>query len=132
MKHLLFAALPGLLLLACNKDAGEGGKAQITGRLLEQRVSASGNPIGDPYPALGENVYIIYGGIEGGAYPDDNVDSGPNGEFRFSWLRKGTYTVYAVSDCNDCDGGKKSVAVTVEVDDRKGSVSTGDILIERN
>lgn len=132
MKLTWYVVLAGLSLVACNKEPGEGGKAEIRGRLLEQLVSASGNPIGDPYPVIGENVFIIYGDATDGAFPDDNVDTGPTGEFRFSWLRKGTYTVYAISDCNECESGQIAVSRVVEIGDRKESITTGDITIERN
>ena len=123
-------AICGLMcLVSCNKEPGIGGKAEIRGRLMEQETSDSGNPIGDPYPIIGENVYIIYGDGSDGAYPDDNVDSGPNGEFRFPWLRKGSYRIYAVSDCEDCDGGSTTVSATVEISDRKEVVEMGDLTV---
>lgn len=124
--------LAGLAWAGCSKEPGVGGKAEIRGRVLEQPVTASGNPIGDPYPVIGENVYIIHGGTTDGAFPDDDVDTGPNGEFRFPWLRRGTYTVYAIGDCNECPGGQIAVTRTVDIGERKGIATTGDIIIERN
>lgn len=118
------------ILAACNKEAGEGGRAEIRGRLTEQVFSVSNNPITDPYALPGENVYIIYGGDDG-SYPDDNVDSGPNGEFRFSWLRKGTYTIFAVSECTSCEGGVNTVSTTVEITDKKGIVDIGTLPIRK-
>ncbi|TXI81342.1 MAG: hypothetical protein E6Q44_04680 [Flavobacteriales bacterium] len=130
MIRTLRFALIALPLLACNKEPGEGGKAEIRGVLTEQRFSASNNPITDPYPLPGENVYIVYGSGDG-AFPDDNVDSGPNGEFRFTWLRKGTYTIFAVSDCNDCEGGVNAVTRTVEVTGNKQVLDLGTIAIRK-
>ncbi|MBX2972629.1 MAG: lipoprotein [Flavobacteriales bacterium] len=95
MKQMLLAAGAAVLLAGCNKEPGEGGKAEIRGRVIEQLYSVSGLPIGEAYPVIGENVYIVYGGTTSeGTFPDDNVDTGPNGEFRFPWLRKGTYTIF--------------------------------------
>lgn len=124
---LVLFALP---ILACNKEPGEGGRAEIRGFLTEQRFSASNNPITDPYPLPGENVYIVYGD-GASAFPDDNVDSGPHGEFRFTWLRKGKYTIFAVTDCNDCEGGVSTVARTVEVTDKKEVLDIGALPIRK-
>ena len=129
MKFIWTATLPALLLLSCNKEPGEGGKAEIRGRLMEQRMSLSNNPIGDPYPLAGENIYIVYGDASEGTFPDDNVDSGPNGEFRFKWLRKGSYTVYAISECNDCGGGTQAIIFKAEIGDKKEVITTGDLTV---
>ncbi|HRH69988.1 MAG: hypothetical protein JNL43_09100 [Flavobacteriales bacterium] len=131
MKRLL-TALPILALItSCTKEPGEGGKAEIRGRVIEQEYSNGGLPIGDPYPVPGNNVYIVYGDASDGAYPDDNVDTGPNGEFRFPWLRKGTYTIYTLSDCATCDGGTKTIYATADIGDKKEVVNVGDMLIEK-
>lgn len=131
MKQLLLAFPILALITACNKEPGEGGKAEIRGRLMEQDYSNGGLPVGAPYPVAGNNVYIIYSDATDGAYPNDNVDSGPNGEFRFIWLRKGTYTLYALSDCANCASGTKTIYATAEIGDRKEVVIVGDLLIEK-
>ncbi len=131
MKRLLLTFPILALITACNKEPGEGGKAEIRGRVIEQEYSNGGLPIGDPYPIPGNNVYIVYGDGSDGAYPDDNVDTGPNGEFRFLWLRKGTYTIYTLSDCADCEGDTKTIYARVEIGDKKEVVNTGDLLIEK-
>jgi len=136
MVRSLMILLSLTLLYACKKEPGEGGKAEIHGRIMEQRyLNASQLPSGDPYPLLDQNVYIIYGDTTGGAYPDDNVDSGPDGKFRFQWMRKGSYLVYAISDCHTsdtlCRGGKKTIFIPVEIGDRKGVVEIGDLTIEK-
>ena len=128
MKYVFLAL--SLFVVACNKEPGEGGKAEIRGRVLEQRYNGSENPVGDPYPAPEQNVYIVYGGASDGFYPDDNVDTGPNGEFRFTWLRKGSYTIYTMSECDACPGQNKAVLANVEVGDKKEVVDTGILTIE--
>lgn len=130
MKAFLLA-IPFLALMAgCSKDPGEGGKAEIRGRILEQQFNTSGNPTGDPYPLPEQNVYIIYGDGSEGAFPDDDVDSGADGTFRFKWLRKGSYTIYVISECDDCDGGTKAIYARTEIDGRKDVMNVGDLLVE--
>jgi hypothetical protein len=123
-------SVPAFLLLsalfsACSKDPGDGGRAEIRGSVLEQAVSLSGNPQGDPYPAVDVRVYIIYGD---GQYHDDDTRTGPNGEFRFPWLRKGSYRIYAISEC-DNDNCREGIYRTVEIEGRREIVTAPTITI---
>lgn len=131
MKQALGIITLCIVMISCNKEPGEGGKAEIRGRLLERQVFVSGVVAAGPYPVIGDNVYIVYGDGADGQFPDDNVDSGPNGEFRFRWLRKGTYTVYAVGDSYTTESGKTAVPITITIDDRKGVVEIGDLIIDK-
>ena len=131
MKRLLLAFPFLALITACNKEPGEGGKAEIRGRVVEQEYNNNNQPTGDPYAIPEHNVYIVYGDASDGAFADDNVDTGPNGEFRFIWLRKGTYTIYTVSECGDCDGDLKTISTRVEIGDKKEVVDLGTITIEK-
>jgi hypothetical protein len=126
------ALLSCTLLVGCSKDPGEGGKAEIRGRVIEQRYNSIGQPSDDPYPIAEQNVYIIYGDGSDGQFPDDNVDTGPDGSFRFKWLRKGTYTLYTISECDDCDSEEKAIYRTAEITDKKDVVNVGDMLIENH
>ena len=131
MKRWLWALPLCVALSSCNKEAGEGGRAEIRGRLLEKQVFVSGQIAVGPYALLDEKVHIVYGDGADGAFSDDDVDSGPNGEFRFPWLRKGTYTIYAIGDSYTAPSGKVAVSVTVTIDDRKSVVDIGDLIIDK-
>ena len=76
---------------------------------MRQDVNIVGIPQGSPYPYQDTRVFIIYGDND---FYDDDVRTGPNGNFEFRWLRKGKYTVYTYGECN-CPG--KSVQVSAEV-----------------
>ncbi|MBK9627457.1 MAG: hypothetical protein IPO56_07060 [Flavobacteriales bacterium] len=58
-----------LLLLGCSKEPGEGGKAEIRGRVMEQDHNANGVPNGDPYLLMDKTVFIIYGGCQRRCFP---------------------------------------------------------------
>lgn len=136
MVRSLLILLSFTLFISCKKEPGEGGKAEIHGRLMEQRYSSITQlPTGDAYPLLDEKIFLIYGDASSGTYPDDDVDSGPDGKFRFQWLRKGSYMLYAISDCQlsdpNCHDGKKAVFIQVEIGDRKEVVEVGDLIIEK-
>lgn len=118
-----------ILMAACSKDPGDGGRAEIRGRLMEQRYSNStGQPVGSPYPLAGERVYIIYGD---GTYHDDDVRTGHDGRFRFTWLRKGTYNVYAISECRDHNGCTMPISLRTSITKRKDVVTLPDITVQQ-
>lgn len=120
------ALLVGLAVLsACSKDPGEGGRAEIRGLLYEQRYNGS-SPQGQPYPVADARVAIIYGD---GEYADDDTRTGPNGEFRFAWLRKGDYRLYAISECQSCPSGEEGVYLDVSINGRKQVVNVGTLTI---
>lgn len=126
MRSLLPGALlPALLATGCSKDPGEGGRGEIRGVVHEQRYNGS-NPTGNPYPVAEQRVYIIYGD---GTYPDDDTRTGPNGEFRFAWLRKGDYRIYTISECSSCPSGAEAVFRNAEITGRKDIVNVGTITI---
>lgn len=130
MRGMLFVllALP-LLLDACNKEPGEGGRAEIRGVVYERRYNDATNlPIGQAYPLADARVSIIYGD---GDYADDDTRTGPNGEFRFPWLRKGDYRIYVISECNTYTNCTEGIYVDVEISGRKDVVNT-DTLLVRN
>lgn len=114
------------LLPACKKEAGEGGKAVIKGVVMRQNVNAVGNPIGDPYPFQDTRVYIIYGDHE---FQDDDVRTGPDGNYEFRWLRKGDYTIYTFGECN-CPGNSVQVEQRVSVGDKKETVTVPVITVD--
>lgn len=113
------------MLSACSKEPGEGGRGEIRGVVHEQRYNSS-NPVGDPYPIAEQRVYIIYGD---GAYADDDTRTGPNGEFRFPWLRKGDYRIYVISECSTCPGGTEGIYRSAEITGRTDVVNVGTITI---
>jgi hypothetical protein len=129
MKLYAAAAVVALAVSsACSKEPGEGGRAEVRGRVMEQRYNPSTNqPIGQPYPLAEARVYIIYGE---GEFHDDDVRTGPDGRFRFPWLRKGDYTVYTMSECPDFDGCTFAVFAKATIGSRKEVVDVGDLNVQ--
>ncbi|MBK9420238.1 MAG: hypothetical protein IPN44_04200 [Flavobacteriales bacterium] len=111
--------LAAALLWGCTKEAGDGGKAEITGTVLRQDVNAGGSPLGAPYPFQEARVYIVYGDH---ATYDDDIRTGPDGKYSFRWLRKGDYTLYTYSECN-CPGKTEALSAKVTVGDNKDVVT---------
>lgn len=129
MKHLLPLLLLILLLgPSCKKEEGEGGLANIRGVVLRQDINNNtGQPQGDPYPYQETRVYIVYGDHD--VY-DDDVRTGPDGQYGFSWLRKGNYTIYTYSECDNCPGGQEVVERAVTIGDKKETVTVPTITVD--
>ena len=125
----LFAVLFALSLLisGCNKEPGEGGRAEIQGTVYEQRFNETTNlPIGNAYPLSDYRVAIIYGD---GDFANDDTRTGPEGQFNFPWLRTGDYRIYVISECNAYQNCTEGIYLDVEISGRKDVVVTDTILV---
>jgi hypothetical protein len=99
---------------SCNKDEGLGGSSSLAGyvyKVIHQDDNFSFHT--DTFPAVREDVYLIFGDQESDFYGDD-VKTDQNGLYRFDYLRKGNYIVYSCSDFVDGHkvGETKRVHVT--------------------
>jgi len=103
--------LVSLILFSCIDEEGEGGISVIEGKVYKV---VHPNDVysfkADTFPASKEDVYIVYGDepIYG-----DKMETGNDGFFRFKYLTKGTYNIYAYS--TNTDGRKIAVIDTVTV-----------------
>lgn len=121
-------AMAVVLSTGCSKEPGVGGRGEITGRVIEQRYSMSTQqPVGQPYALADHRVYIIYGD---GQYHDDDVRTGPDGSFRFAWLRKGDYTIYTISECGQFNGCTYGVYARASIGSRKDAVDVGVLNVQ--
>ncbi|TVR38892.1 MAG: carboxypeptidase regulatory-like domain-containing protein [Cryomorphaceae bacterium] len=115
----------------CQKAEGEGGRASITGKIYVKQMRPDGTVRAEFY-APEERVYIIYGDTT--RVYDDDMRTDFDGRFRFRWLRAGTYTIYAFSECwlgeSGCVqiGGQYPIFREVTID-RNEQVELEDIII---
>lgn len=110
LNPFLFFLLIGLFTSCINKE-GEGGTGTVEGFVY--RVIHTKDLYyfrSDTFPAAKESVYITYG--DNPIY-GDKMDAGFDGFFRFRFLTKGQYSVYAYS--NNIDGSKTAVFDTVTI-----------------
>lgn len=135
MMRFLFPLLAGLVLLlsACKKEPGEGGKSEVRGYVYEQAFNdGTCQPIGTPFPVIDARVYIMYGDHD---FYDDDVRTGPDGLFAFSWLREGDYRIYAVSECRancetGCSGEQKAVFASASVNGKDEVTNLGILTVK--
>lgn len=97
MKLTLFLSAGLLMLSACKKIEGEGGKATISGKIsVDQKLYLNGVYQSTvTFDGATEDVYIVYG-TDDNMY-DDKIEASYDGTFKFTYLRPGTYTVFAYS-----------------------------------
>ena len=100
MKKYLVVCIISIGLLACEKDAGEGGTSLIDGHVIffttVYNTQTSSNDT-HYYPKAGKDVYIIYSNDESSIY-DDKFETDFEGRYHFEYLRKGEYTIYTYVD----------------------------------
>jgi len=113
---------------SCKKPPGEGGFASIEGRLYVVNYDATFTIKTSEYYLPGETVYIIYGdGTEVG----NTVKTSYDGSFKFNYLQKGKYKIYAIGK----DSTKKSLSVPKEtlieitIKGKKEKANVGDLVI---
>ncbi len=97
MKHLksIVILITSLLLFSCISEEGEGGISTVQGyvyTVLHEDDIYSFQA--DTFPAAKTDVYIVYG--EEPIY-GDKMETGYDGFYRFRYLTKGMYKVYAYS-----------------------------------
>lgn len=114
---LLFALVAMVFLLpSCNKGPGEGGTGTVQGFVkLVHHPDNDYSLTADTMPAAKTDVFIVYGDE---AYFGDDVETNPDGMYRFEYLLPGEYTVYSYSTLPS--GEKVAVRETVTL--QRGAV----------
>jgi hypothetical protein len=129
-----------LILSACKKYEGVGGRSKIVGKLtVNEKLYINGifsNTVS--YPGATEDVYIVYGTQD--SIFDDKIECNYDGTFSFNNLFPGTYTVFAYNEVfntgsnvtnNDDDYYTKvPVKFTVEVG-KNEEIDLGEIIVTR-
>lgn len=110
IKLFLFLFLFLFTFSFCSKVEGPGGAVTVKGIVIE-RDHVGLNVF--EYPAIDQDVYIIYGNEN--SFYDDDVKTSYDGTFEFRYLQKGDYQVFAYSDVNPIDQTAENPSATTEV-----------------
>lgn len=127
--HILFLAVAMIFIVAsCEKTEGEGGTSTIIGRVKVKNYNSDFTIKFGEYYAEGVDVFIIYG--DDSIY-SDNFDTGIDGWYKFEYLNKGKYRVYAMSDDSTRTSPSGSVPIIKEVniDENNSTFIVEDIVI---
>ncbi len=128
---LLAAMFAVFSLSSCTKDPGEGGSSKIIGKVYVYEYNYNFTTLLSEYWASDYDVYIIYG--DGITY-NDRIRTGPDGDFEFPYLRKGTYRIYVYSADSAMTSASGSVAIykEVKITKNKQTVSADTIFVLKN
>ena len=131
LKILLFLTAAVLFTSSCEKDPGVGGNSTITGKIYVREYNKDFTELEAEYYAADEDIFIIYGS---GTVPDDDLKTGPGGDFAFQYLRPGKYILYAYSadSAGTSASGTIPVYREVEITEKKQTVDAGTIIILKN
>lgn len=131
IKLLAVFILSVLLIIgisSCEKTEGEGGTSSISGKVRVIDYNSNFTLINSEYYAQESRVYIIYG--------DDithsrDVRTNFDGTFRFSFLKKGTYHIYAYSKDSSFTSPSGYIPIIVSVDITKNNqhIEVDDIVV---
>lgn len=128
---LLLLLFFSIMFFACKKEEGDGGMATIKGKVWVRDWDKNFNLIMYQHPGLDEDVFIVYG--DQGGY-GDKLSTDLNGNFEFKYLRKGTYTIYSLSDTlqsANVSYNQYPVAVKVEITEKKQVIDIGTLTVNR-
>jgi hypothetical protein len=123
------------ILIACKKEAGEGGTSSIRGKVKAHHIPGP-CIVDSTYYLPDERVFIIYGD-EDDTY-DDDMRTSFDGSYEFKYLQEGTYRIFAYSidttgfaNCDGFDINRPIVAkiATVTIDGKNQTKDASDIVV---
>ena len=112
-------------LVSCSKSAGEGGTSSIQGKVFGYDINTA-SVVTDSAYVQDARVYITYGD---GTTVDNDVRTSYTGDYIFRGLRKGIYTIFVYSQCNDCPFNQEVVKQTIEITENKQELVAPDFKI---
>lgn len=129
MRNIANALIFILLLAACAKQEGEGGRSTISGKVYAIDYPNDWDSKLDTFPAADEDVFIVYGDEE---RVSDDLKTFYDGSFSFEYLTKGDYKIYVYS--NDFNDGEIQEAIIrdVEISSNSDDVTVEDIYIYKS
>jgi hypothetical protein len=110
---ILLIVVLSSVLVSCEKSAGEGGNATITGSVWVKDYNSTFTALIGEYAGTKEDVYIVYGDNVGF---DDKVETDYLGNYKFTYLRPGNYTIFVYSKDSTMASVSGEVAIVKEVE----------------
>ena len=128
IQYFIAGFLTVLIAISCEKEEGQGGTSEITGKVLVKQYNANFTTLMEQYYAPDEDVFIIYG--DDPVY-GDKTSTNYDGAYRFEYLREGNYTIYAYSEDSAHYPTQHNIPVIrhVEITKKNQKVSVSDIVI---
>jgi len=124
--HPILYLFIALIFIGCEKEPGEGGSSSIVGKVFLEELNANGS-VDRSYYQAEERVYLVYGDDD---FYSQDVRTHHDGTFRFEYLNKGNYQVYAYSYCGTCFSKTEAIILDVEIVDNGDEVVLEDLVIK--
>ena len=135
MKNGLYSLLLIALLVgttACTNEEGIGGKAMISGQVIVEVYDRNTQELLTSGPAPNERIYIIYGDNTG---YDDDLRTSYDGTYKFEYLYKGSYQIYAYSEClfdeEDCPHEIYAETIDISISEVSEETEAPTLVIKR-
>ena len=126
MRYLGILISSIILLSACSKSAGVGGKATVSGKVNAIYVNEDSFDTVEVSAFPETRVYIVYGD---GSTQDDDTRTSPDGSFKFEYLNPGDYTVYTYSESLVSPSEMEEVSAQVTVEKSQDDVSVPTLTV---
>jgi hypothetical protein len=107
-----------VIINSCQSTPGQGGNAQIKGTFWVRNYDPFYTYVVGRYPAINKTVYLFFGDDTS---PGMSVNTNANGEFAFTYMRKGKYKVVAYSQqlATSSQPGQVPVETYVFIENKK-------------
>jgi hypothetical protein len=115
------------VLASCKKGPGEGGTSTIKGKVFVQNFNGAG-VLQSEFYIEEERVYLVFGDAD--FYGIDTRTSF-DGTYEFPYLKKGSYTVFAYSNCDTCASGVMATKINAEITDNHKTYELPDIVLRK-
>lgn len=95
-------------LTSCNQTEGYGGTSSVTGTIITSYYNDDFSELIKQGPSIDEEVFLMFGNDE---LVGDRIFTSLSGQFRFEYLRPGSYTLYYMSDDSTTSSTDEKVVV---------------------
>lgn len=128
---LLTLGCMATIVSSCSKDPGTGGSSTITGKVYVKEYNPDFTYLLSEYWGADVEVFLIFG--DGITY-NERIWTGPDGDFEFRYMRKGSYRIYVYSKDSTMNAPSGTIAVyrDVEITENGQIVDAGTITVFDN
>lgn len=117
-----------VFIFACSKGPGPGGTSTLTGKVIVEDYNQTFTTLWAEYDCADCDVYLRYG--DNPTY-SEHVKTGPAGDYEFTSLSKGNYSVYVYSKDSSLQepSGQISIIKAFEITKNKSVIIAPTITV---
>ena len=100
-----------VFIFSCSKGPGPGGTSTVKGQIVVEDYNQTFTTLWATYYCADCDVYLRYG--DNPTY-SEHVKSGPEGDYEFTYLSKGNYSVYVYSKDSSLQAPSGQISIIEE------------------